>query len=136
MIEPDLLYSVLCDEVRREDNGKWILIGLFEQIGALQYPFFVPSLCVMNKWCNGQGTWTQQTRFVDADDKVLLSSEPINFELPHMEVTVVSVQTFANLRLVSPGKIWVEVLLNGELKQRYALSVELLHPQPTRPRDN
>ena len=124
MIEPDLLYSVLCDQVRREDNGKWLLIGLFEQIGAPSFPFLFPSLCVMNKWCNGQGNWTQLTRFVDADDNVLMSSEPIAFELAHMEVSVVTVQTFANMKLTEPGRIWVEVLLNGELKQRYAITVE------------
>lgn len=124
MIEPDLLYSVLCDDVRREDNGKWILIGLFEQIRAQRFPWQHPMLCVMNKWCNGEGNFWQQTRFVDADDHILLATEPIQFELDNMEMSYVTVQMFGGLVIPEPGRIWVEIMLDGELKQRYALMVE------------
>ena len=97
MIEPDLLYSVLCDEVRREDNGKLMLLGLFEQIAVAQFPAQHPSCCVVNKWCNGQGSWTQQTRFVDENDNVLLRGEVSTFELPGMETNFTAVQMFGGL---------------------------------------
>ena len=31
-IKPDLQFSVLCDDVRREENGKFILIGLRSKV--------------------------------------------------------------------------------------------------------
>lgn len=123
MIEPDLLYSVLCDEVRREDNGKLMLLGLFEQIGVAQFPTRHPGCAVVNKWCNGEGNWTQQTRFVDSDDRVLTQEQTIGFELPALDAHFTAVQLFPDLTFHAPGRVWVEVLLNGELKQRYALHV-------------
>lgn len=130
MLEPDLLYSVLCDEVRREENGKWILLGLFEQIAVAQFPAQHPGCCIMNKWCNGEGVWTQQTRFVDANDQVLVAGDVISFELPAIESHFTSVQIFGGIPIPAPGRIWVEILLNGELKQRYAFHVLATPPLP------
>ena len=126
MIQPDLLYSVLCDEVRREDNGKWILLGLFEQITTAEFPAIHPTCCIVNKWCNGEGEYTQQTRFIDEDDRVLLQSDALPFGLSDLDATFTAVQMFTGLTLQRPGKLWVEILLNGELKQRYPLRVQTI----------
>jgi hypothetical protein len=123
MIEPDLLYSVLCDDVRREDNGKLMLLGLFEKIAVSEFPAQHARCCIVNKWCNGTGHWTQQTRFVDEDDVVLLQGESASFELQAMEANFTAVHVFTNLTMSRPGRIYIEVMLNGELKQRYALHV-------------
>ncbi len=125
MIQPDLLYSVLCDEVRREDNGKWILLGLFEDWAVPSFPFQIPRCCIVNKWVNGQGHHTQQTRFIDSDDRILLASETIAFELADLDTNFTAVQMFDGLRLEKAGKIWIEILLDGELIQRYAVRVGL-----------
>lgn len=123
MIEPDLLYSVLCDEVRREDNGKLMLLGLFEQIAVPAFPAQHPVCCIVNKWCNGQGSYRQETRFVDEDDRILRQEQPVPFELPGLDSHFTSVQMFLGLTFYQPGRVFIEVLLNGELKQRYSLHV-------------
>lgn len=125
MIEPDLQFSVVCDEVRREDNGKWLLLGLFETITVTQFPTQHGALCVLNKWIRGEGSWTQQTRFVDENDRVLIQSENIAFQLNDLDISFLAIQAFAGLPLESEGKIWIEIFLNGELKQRYPLGVRL-----------
>ena len=124
MIEPDLLYSVLCDEVRREDNGKWILLGLFEHISVAHFPAQHQQCCIVNKWIGGSGQFVQQTRFVDEEDRILLQSELLPFELGELDTSFTAVQMFAGLPLEGPGKIWVEVYLNQDLKQRYPLRVD------------
>ena len=126
MIEPDLQFSILCDQVRREDNGKWMLLGLFEQISVAQFPAQHGALCVLNKWIRGEGTWKQQTRFVDENDRVLIQSDDIAFQLNELDGGFLAIQAFAGLPLERPGKIWIEIFLNGELKQRYPLVVTLL----------
>lgn len=126
MIEPDLQFSILCDEVRREDNGKWILLGLFEQISVAQFPVQHRALCVLNKWIRGEGSWTQQTRFVDENDRVLIQSESIPFQLSDLDSNFLAIQTFAGLPLHEAGKIWIEIFINDELKQRYPLKVSLI----------
>ena len=129
-LEPDLLYSVLCDEVRREDNGKWIFLGAFDALGAGELPLVHPHCCVVNKWLGGAGAWMQQTRFVDEDDRVLIQSELLPFELNGLNASFTAVQMFGHLRLENEGLVWVEVYLNNELKQRYPLRVELLRRVP------
>lgn len=125
MIQPDLLYSVLCDEVRREDNGKWILLGLFEDLMVPAFPFAIPKCCIVNKWCNGEGNYSQQTRFVDSDDQILLQSDSVPFELSDLDANFTAVQMFGGLSVEKAGKIWIEILLDGELRQRYAIRVSL-----------
>ena len=41
---PDLQSSLLCDDVRQERSGKFILIGLFDSLGSPQFPFRHPRL--------------------------------------------------------------------------------------------
>lgn len=125
MIAPDLIYSVLCDEVRREDNGKWILLGLFDDWSVPAFPFEIPRCSIVNKWCNGQGFFVQQTRLIDSDDRVLIQSEPVEFDLPSLEVNFTAVQVFSGWQIERTEKIWVEILLDGELKQRFGVRVGL-----------
>jgi len=129
MIEPDLLYSVLCDEVRREDNGKLMLLGLFEQIASPVFPMQHPGLCIVNKWCNGEGSWTQLVRLVDQDDNVLTQDHPITFDLQSIETHFTAIAVYQNVAFATAGKVFVEILLNDELKQRYALNVLQIAPR-------
>ncbi len=125
-IEPDLLYTILCDEVRREDNGKWILLGLFERIGVGELPSMHPQCCIVNKWIGGGGAWIQQTRIIDLDDNIVVQSDALPFELNGLHASFTAVQMFRGLPLTREETLWVEVLLNGEPKQRYPLRIELI----------
>ena len=53
LMTPDLQFSVLCDDVRQEANGKLILIGLFEAIRTKVFPVRHPMLFIVNRWRNG-----------------------------------------------------------------------------------
>jgi len=48
---PTLVDLILCDEVRREDNGKLLILGMY--LGAIlvpRIPFSMPSLSFFCKW--------------------------------------------------------------------------------------
>ena len=64
---PDLQSSILCDDVRQERNGKFILIGLFDAIGVPKFPVIFHRICVVNRWCSGEGDFLQRSRFVKPD---------------------------------------------------------------------
>ena len=123
-IQPTLLFSVLCDDVRREDNGKFMLIGLFETIGSAVFPAVHPKLYVMNCWCSGIGKFKQKTRLLKTDNVKLIEDEETEFNLIDLKAKHRIVARFNNLCFDSPGEYAVEVLLNGELKVRYPLIVE------------
>ena len=124
MILPTLLFSVLCDDVRREDNGKFILIGLFETIGAKKFPAIHPSLFIMNCWTSGLGDFKQKSRIVGNDGNVLAEDREVPFSLKDLKAKHRVIARFNNLKFEEPGEYAVEVLLNGDLKVRFPLIVK------------
>jgi hypothetical protein len=131
---PDLQFSVLCDDVRREDNGKLILIGLFEVVGGLAYPMTYPVLHVVNRWCNGQGSYRQRVRLVSSDNVTVVETQESPIQLQDTLGQVTAVSVFRNIVLPKPGKYWVEVLLNSDLKQRFPLiAMEMRQEGPFSP---
>ena len=127
-IQPTLLFSVLCDDVRREDNGKFMLIGLFENIGAVRFPVRHPALYVMNCWCSGIGEFTQNTRITAPDGTKLIEDAVTEFKLSDLRAKHRIVARFNNILFQAPGAYSVEVLLDGELKVRYPLIAEEIKP--------
>jgi hypothetical protein len=123
-IEPALLYSVLCDDVRREENGKFILLGLFETIGAREFPAVHPTLFVVNGWIAGCGSFRQYSRILDLGGQELARDQETVFQLSDLKSRHSVIARFNNLELPQPGEYAVEVLLNGDLKVRYPLVVE------------
>lgn len=123
-IQPSLLFSVLCDDIRREDNGKFMLIGLFEAIGAKRFPAIHPALFVMNCWIAGSGMFKQKTRIIDRDGGILAEDKETVFQLKDLKTKHKIIARFNNLKFDSPGEYSVEVMLDGDLKIRYPLLVK------------
>jgi hypothetical protein len=124
-IKPNLQFSVLCDDVRQENNGKFILIGLFEAINAKKFPATHHTLFVVNKWCKGQGTFVQKIRIVNPKDKaIIFQTDDQAFELGDIDRHHVLVSRFNSLVFPEPGKYWLEVLLDGELVINYLMMLK------------
>lgn len=121
-IKPDLQFSVLCDDVRREENGKFILIGLFEAINAHKFPATHATMFVANRWCKGEGTFTQKIRIINTkDESVVFQTDEQAFELTDIDRHHTLISRFNNLVFPIPGKYWVEVLLDKELVLNYPI---------------
>ena len=129
---PDLQASLLCDDVRQERNGKFILIGLFDGLAVQQLPTRFPKICVVNRWCCGQGEFAQRTRLIGPDEtKVIMEGKDVPVKLAGAEHTATSIEVFMNVGFEEGGTYWVEVLLNGQLRLRYPLMLKLVpHPPP------
>lgn len=121
---PDLQSSLLCDDVRQERNGKFILIGIFEGILYREdHPIF-PKLCLVNRWCCGSGTFKQQSRIVAPDGHTIVAEgKEVSVDFQNDLQTATSVEVFLNLKFPGPGTYWIEILLNRDLKMRYPLVV-------------
>ncbi len=127
---PDLQSSLLCDDVRQERNGKFMLIGLFDVLGVTAFPGVFQRICLVNRWCCGRGAFTQQSRLVGPDGERVASGQEVQVRLPSEEATATSVEIFLNVRLPTPGVYWVEVLLEGDLRLRYPLQARLVASPP------
>jgi len=130
---PDLQSSLLCDDVRQERNGKFILIGIFDGLAVPQLPARVPRICVVHRWCCGQGAFVQHTRLVAPDGRtVVVEGKDVQIHLPEGNHTATSIEFFMNVPFEQPGAYWIEVLLEGQLRLRYPLIVRHVEapPQP------
>ena len=123
-IRPDLQASLLCDDVRQEINGKFMLIGLFERLAVKEFPASIPKFCIVNRWCCGEGEYVQRTRIVAPDGVTkVIDGRELKIAMQNENAVSTSVEVFVNLRFPSPGTYWVEVSLDKELKIRYPLFV-------------
>lgn len=121
-IKPNLQFSVMCDDVRREDNGKFMLLGIFEAINAKEFPALHHALFVANRWCKGEGSFTQKIRIINTKDKsVVFQTEEQPFQLSDIDMHHTIISRFNNLLFPDPGKYWVEVFLNNELILNYPI---------------
>jgi hypothetical protein len=124
---------VLCDDVRREENGKFMLIGLFEAINAKKFPATHPSMYVVNRWCKGEGDFKQKIRILNSQDKGLVfQTDEQVFELTDIDKHHTLVSRFNNLVFKSPGKYWVEILLDGELVLNYPILLKEVQGEQNR----
>ena len=135
MMSPDLQASLLCDDVRQEHNGKFILIGLFDVIGTPNFPMMFQRFCIVNRWCSGEGEFKERTRIISPQNNtVIAEGREILLRMPNTEATVTNVEFFINVAFPVEGTYWVEILLDGDLKIRYPLRVNQIHsPRPPKP---
>jgi len=131
MMTPDLQSSLICDDVRQERNGKFMLIGLFDAIHAEHLPIAFGKICLVTRWCSGEGTFTQRSRIVHPDQTtVLAEGQNVQVTLPSEEASATSVEVFLNITFPAAGTYWVEILLEGDLIIRYPLRVNQLDRRP------
>ncbi len=122
-IQPDLVYSVLCDDVRRESNGKLMLIGLFERINAQTFPAQHGTFFVVNKWANGAGHFYERTQIVAPNDDVIAQGPTSEFSLENMDASHTVIGSYRNVFFPEPGRYAVEVIINDDLRLRYPLII-------------
>jgi hypothetical protein len=133
-IKPNLQFSVLCDDVKREDNGKFMLIGLFEAINAKKFPATRSSLFVVNRWCKGEGSFSQKIRIVNASDsKAVFETGDQPFELRDIDGHHTFISRINNIVFNTAGKYWVEILLNGDLVLNYPIMLKEVRDEQNRP---
>jgi len=121
-VAPDLQSCLLCDDVRREHNGKFILIGLFDALGVPNFPLKYPRICMVTRWCSGKGNFVQSSRILQPDrSSPLVQGKDIPVRLKDDLHTATNVELYMNVEFDAPGTYWVEVSLDGSLKLTFPL---------------
>ena len=132
-ILPDLQCSLLCDEIRQEMNGNFILIGVVNFLRVPQVPITAGRLLFFNRWTAGFGEFTGTVRLVAPDQVTLLGKCDVRFSLPDPAAQATNVAVFGNITFNVPGIYFVEVLVDDVMKIRYPLPLVVTppaHPEP------
>ena len=141
-ILPDLQCSLLCEEVRQEATGNFILIGVIDLVRVPQLPVTAYKLSVFNRWTAGVGTFTESVRFIAPDQTTVLRKSEVKFQMKDPSTNSTTVSLFGNVEFATAGTYFIEVLVDDVMKIRYPVNLILVQapnhggqpgqPQPPR----
>lgn len=129
-ILPDLQCSLMCEDVRQESNGNFILIGVINYIRVPQLPVTALKICFFNRWTAGVGQFTESVRLIAPDQTTVMRKSEMKFALEGAGLHATNVTVFGQIKFDVPGTYFVEVLVDDVMKLRYPLSVAIVQAPP------
>lgn len=132
-ILPDLQCSLLCEDVRQESNGNFILLGIVAYVRVPQVPVTAFKICVFNRWTAGVGSFTETVRLVGPDQTTLIRKSQVKFALQDISHNSTNVSVFGQVEFKAGGVYFVEVLVDDVMKLRYPLPLVVAPPQGNQP---
>ena len=127
-IIPDLQCSLLCEDVKQEMNGNFIVLGVLGYIQVPQVPVTAFKLCIFNRWTAGVGAFTEAVRLVGPDGATILRQSQVKFAVKEATHHATNVTVFGQLKFESAGVYYVEVMVEDILKLRFPLPLILAQP--------
>lgn len=131
-ILPDLQSSLLCEDVRQEVTGNFILLGVVNYLRVPQVPVTAFKLCVFNRWTAGVGQFTESVRMIAPDQTTVLRKGEVKFALPDANMHATNVTVFGQVEFKTAGTYFVEVMVDDVMKLRYPVPI-ILAPPPNAP---
>jgi len=128
-ILPDLQASLLCEDVRQEATGNFIILGVIGYVRVPQVPITALKLCVFNRWTAGVGAFTESVRFIAPDGTTVVRQSQVKFGLQDANHHAINVTVFGQLEFKAPGIYSVEVLVDDVMKLRFPVPL-IVQPPP------
>ena len=122
-ILPDLQASLLCEDVRVESSGNFIIIGAISEVRVPQLPIAAYKLCVFNRWTAGVGEFNQEVRLVAPDGTTVLRKSAFKFALKNPVQNTTNVSVFGQVEFKEQGVYTIEILIDDVMKLRIPVPV-------------
>jgi hypothetical protein len=119
----ELVYTILCEDVRVEMGPKLSLMGVIPNIITVQQvPVTLLKLAVVSRW-RGLGEHLSEVRVISPDrQQHLMVSQPTRFEIaPHGFAE--NINFFFHLTFPAAGQYWVQTLIDSTLKDEQPLLI-------------
>ncbi|MCD9184851.1 MAG: hypothetical protein LUM44_00340 [Pyrinomonadaceae bacterium] len=117
-----LVYTLLCDDVRLEMGNKISLMGIFQNIMVEKLPISLIKFAVVNHW-RGSGNHQTEVRILSPDKgNLVVTSQPTEIELAPGGFTD-NVSFFVNVVFPKPGTYWIQTLANAIILEEFPLIV-------------
>jgi hypothetical protein len=117
-----LIYTILCDDVRLEVGNKLSLMGVFQNVAVEQLPVSLIKFAVVNHW-QGAGSYLSEVRVLTPDrQQFVVAAQPTSFEIEAGGFAD-NISFFVNVTFHTPGRYWVQTLINSTLFQEQPLVV-------------
>ena len=129
MKSAQLVYSILCDDVRLEMGNKLSLMGIFENVFLPQFPAVLLRFAAVNHWF-GVGDYETQVRVVSPEGREIAQSSQSTFRI-EPEGYADNVTFFANVALDRAGRYSIQTFIDGKMVAQRPLYVAMLQQPPT-----
>jgi hypothetical protein len=117
-----LVYTLLCDDVRLEMGNKISLMGVFQNIMVEKLPVSLIKFAVINHW-RGEGNYQTEVRILSPDKRnLVVTSQATEVELAKGGFTD-NVSFFVNVVFPEAGTYWVQTLADEKLLEEFPLIV-------------
>ncbi len=117
-----LVYTLLCDDVRLEMGNKISLMGVFQNIMVEKLPVSLIKFAVVNHW-RGAGTYLTEVRILSPDkNNLIVTSQPTGIELAPGGFTD-NVSFFVNVVFSAPGTYWVQTIADAMMIEEFPLII-------------
>jgi hypothetical protein len=117
-----LVYTLLCDDVRLEMGNKVSLMGIFQNIMVEKLPVSLIKFAVVNHW-RGEGNHQTEVRILSPDKlNLVVTSQMTPIELAPGGFTD-NVSFFVNVVFPTAGTYWVQTLANTQVLEEFPLIV-------------
>ena len=118
----NLVYTLLCDDVRLEMGNKVSLMGVFQNIMVDNLPVSLIKFAVLNHW-RGGGDHNTEVRIMNPNrNQMLVTSQLTQIQLAPGGFTD-NVSFFVNVVFPSAGTYWVQTYANERLLEEIPLIV-------------
>jgi hypothetical protein len=127
-ILPDLQCSLLCEDVRQEVTGNFMLAGIVSVLRVPQVPVTHMRLFVFNRWTAGVGQFLESVRLLAPDGTTVVKQGQARFALQDATQHMTNVTMLAQVPFSVAGVYAVEVLVDDVMKLRFPLPVVVVPP--------
>ena len=118
----NLIYTLMCDDVRIEMGNKISLMGIFQNIMVERLPVSLIKFAVINHW-RGEGNHQTEVRILSPDkSNLVVTSQPTAIDLAPGGFTD-NVSFFVNVVFPSAGTYWVQTLADTVVLEEFPLIV-------------
>ena len=129
MKSAQLVYSLLCEDVRLELGNKLSLMGVFENVFLPSFPAGLLRVATVNHWV-GVGEFETQVRILTPDGREIAASALSRFQIESQGYAD-NVTFFSNVTLERAGTYHVRTFLDGKMVSERPLFVRLIQQTPT-----
>ena len=130
-----LMYTLLCDDVRIEVGNKISLMGIFQNIMVEKLPVSLIKFAVINHW-RGAGSHETEIRILAPNkSNLVVTSQPTRIELAEGGFTD-NISFFVNVVFPDPGTYWIQTIANTVVLDESPLIVtDQANMEASRPAD-
>jgi hypothetical protein len=123
-----LIYSIICDDVRIEMGNKLSLMGLFENIFFQTFPSALLKFAIVNHWV-GNGQFETHVKILSPDRKEVVVSVPSKFGIEGNGYAD-NVTFFTNVSFDRSGAHIVQIYIDGNIAAERPLYVHHVPAPP------